>query len=194
MKKNTKVKGRFYWGFLFGLGVCLVVGSLGFGGWVWTLYQTAKPALVLNAEAQKVKEPSAKEVEKIVEALITLGEIAQFFGIEELSSLTLGSTASVYGLKRDPTSILKAKFYFQKAVEEAQKLTQEETSYLFKSLNKYDPLLETYHAWGLFLKDIGETKRALKVLREGLNHAKATNPKSYWIKNLERALKYVKAS
>lgn len=180
---------RFILGLTVGVVTTAITTFASVGIWVWHQYSIARPAIVVDDSPSNADMNDA-EFNQVVSALENLHHFSYFFGIEELSSFSIGSAGAILGMQQGKDSLEKAELYFKMAIVEAKKFASEDTI-LLKSLDKYDPLLETYFHYGLFLKDAGENQRAEEVLTKALQVAKQGNSESHWIRNIESVVKLI---
>lgn len=154
-----------------------------FSGYVLNLYFTAQPGFRVSAEN---REYSPREKEEIVTALVRLSQIADSLGLQRFHATLTASAGVITGGNRDSASELKAKYYFSQAIAAALDVANRDRN--------HHPLLETHFAYGLFLKDIGDPRAAIRTLEEGIEWADKNDPGNHWKKNLERALESIRKS
>lgn len=158
----------------------LFVG-ISFSTYTLNLYFKAEPGFNVSKESRTY---SVQEKEEIVTALVQLSQISEVLGLQRFYTMFVASAGAITGEKRDLASEMTAKYYLSKAVAVASQIAKHD--------NNYNPLLETYFSYGLFLKDIGQKNEAVKLFEAAIEVGKKNDPQNYWIGNLERALKSTK--
>ncbi len=149
---------------------------------MFTTYRIARPGFDIT------DRKSSASTQEIVKALETLANYSELIGFDSFAATCLGSAGLILGQEPTKTdqSVATARNYLEKSVALGESLAIE--------TGNFNLALESRFSLGLFLNDIGHKEESINHLRETLKWAKNNSPSSYWIANIERAIRAISKS